>query len=176
MLDTKERSEPKQDDTLSPEDFKARIKSEVPNLDERCLVTQDTAQREQMSFESALGSPNVERELDSKVSISNHFTTNDFAHGLLEEQCKQNQRMQKLIKQQESALAVTLPELEVSTFQGNPMDYWSFVRAFENLIERKTMSESARLYYLVQYTTGEVKELVKSCLVKKEDEGCRICG
>ena len=33
------------------------------------------------------------------------------------------------------------------------------------------MSKSALLYYLVQYTTGEVKELVKSCLVMKEDEG-----
>ena len=32
------------------------------------------------------------------------------------------------------------------------------------------MSESARPYYLVQYTTGEVKELVKSCLAMKEDE------
>ena len=35
------------------------------------------------------------------------------------------------------------------------------------------MSESARLYYLVQYTTGEVKELVKSCFAMKEDEGYR---
>lgn len=33
------------------------------------------------------------------------------------------------------------------------------------------MSESARLYYLVQYTTGEVKELMKSCFAIKEDIG-----
>ena len=44
------------------------------------------------------------------------------------------------------------------------------MRAFENLIERKIVSESARPYYLVQYTTGEVKDLVKSCLAMKEDE------
>ena len=82
--------------------------------------------------------------------------------------------MQELIKQQqESTLALTLLEPEVSTFNGDPIEYWTFVRAFENLIERKTTSESARLYYLVQYTTGEVRELVKSCLTMNPEEGYR---
>ena len=80
--------------------------------------------------------------------------------------------MQELIKQQqESTLALTLPEPEVPTFNRDPIEYWTFVRAFENLIERKTTSESARLYYLVQYTTGEVRELVKSCLTMNPEEG-----
>ena len=51
------------------------------------------------------------------------------------------------------------------------MEYWTFIRAFENLIENKTLSHSARLYYLVQYTSGEVKELVRSCLAMREDVG-----
>ncbi|PFX14233.1 hypothetical protein AWC38_SpisGene21625 [Stylophora pistillata] len=42
--------------------------------------------------------------------------------------------------------------------------YSDFVRAFENLIESKTSSPNSRLYYLVQYTSGEVKELMQSCL------------
>ena len=90
----------------------------------------------------------------------------------LEAQIQQDHRMQELIqRQQESTLALTLPQPEVPTFSGNPTEYWTFIRAFENLIERRTTSESARLYYLVQYTTGEVRELVKSCLTMREDAG-----
>ena len=44
-----------------------------------------------------------------------------------------------------------------------------FIRVFESLTEKKTNSHSARLYYLVQYTSGEVQELVKSCLSMKEE-------
>ena len=91
-------------------------------------------------------------------------------HSLLEAQQQQNYRLQELVlRQQESALALTLPQPEVPTFTGNPMEYWTFIRAFENLIENKTLSHSARLYYLVQYTSGEVKELVRSCLAMRED-------
>lgn len=42
---------------------------------------------------------------------------------------------------------------------------------FKTLIESKTTSESARLYYLVQYTSGEVRELVSSCLSMRPEEG-----
>ena len=38
---------------------------------------------------------------------------------------------------------------------------------------KKTTSESARLYYLVQYTSGEVQELVKSCLSMSEESDYR---
>ena len=93
-------------------------------------------------------------------------------HSLLEVQQQQNYRLHELVlRQQESALALTLPQPEVPTFTGNPMEYWKFIRAFENLIENKTSSHSARLYYLVQYTSGEVKELVRSCLARREDVG-----
>ena len=89
-------------------------------------------------------------------------------------QHQQNSRMQELIqRQQESTLALTLPQPVIPTFSGNPIDYWPFIRAFENLIETKTPSESARLYYLVQYTTGEVQELVKSCLTMRTEDGYR---
>ena len=45
------------------------------------------------------------------------------------------------------------------------------MRAFEHLVERKTLSPSSRLYYLVQHTSGSVQELMKSCLTMREQEG-----
>ena len=48
-------------------------------------------------------------------------------------------------------------------FDGNPVDYHSFIQAFESLIESRTCNSTERLYYLEQYATGDVKELIKSC-------------
>lgn len=64
---------------------------------------------------------------------------------------------------------LALPQPSVPVFGGNPINYWMFIRVFESLTEKKTNSHSARLYYLVQYTSGEVQELVKSCLSMKEE-------
>ena len=41
---------------------------------------------------------------------------------------------------------MTLPELEISVFSGDPFDYFDYVGAFENLIETKTSSPNSRLY------------------------------
>ncbi|CAB4003249.1 Hypothetical predicted protein [Paramuricea clavata] len=73
--------------------------------------------------------------------------------------------------QEQSANALMLPKPEVPVFSGDPIDYQTFIRAFENLIETNTDSNSARLYYLIQYTQGDVKELMKSCLSMKSEEG-----
>ena len=43
------------------------------------------------------------------------------------------------------------------------MEYGPFVRAFESIIESKKSSNSERLYYLEQFTSGDVRELVRSC-------------
>ena len=44
------------------------------------------------------------------------------------------------------------------------------MKAFECLIESRTESSSSRLYYLVQYTEGEVQELMRSCLAMDLEE------
>ena len=43
-----------------------------------------------------------------------------------------------------------LPQPLVPTFDGNPLEYRSFIRAFESLIEHRTSSSTERLYYLEQ--------------------------
>ena len=64
-----------------------------------------------------------------------------------------------------------LPQPRVPTFDGNPVEYRTFARAFESLIESRTTSGTERLYYLEQYTAGDVKELVRSCHHLDPDEG-----
>ena len=70
-----------------------------------------------------------------------------------------------------SLLTLTLPHAEVQTFDGDPVNYCNFIRSFENLIEAKMKNSSTRLYYLVQYTFGDVQELTWSCLSMQPEEG-----
>ena len=50
-----------------------------------------------------------------------------------------------------------LPQPCVPIFDGNPVDYRSFVRTFESLIKSRTQSSTKRLSYLEQYTTGDLR-------------------
>jgi hypothetical protein len=76
-----------------------------------------------------------------------------------------------LIQQQQKTLALTLPSPKVPIFHGNPIDFHRFIQAFGQLIESKTQSDSSRLYYLLQYTSGDVQDLMRSCLPISPEEG-----
>ena len=68
-----------------------------------------------------------------------------------------NSDIQPLLRQQQEAIVgLTLPQLDVPVFTGDSVEYCDF----ENLIEKKTRSTSTRLYYLLQYTSGQVQDLV----------------
>ncbi len=87
-------------------------------------------------------------------------------------QQQQNEQVKELlVHQQNQTLALTLPQPQMPVFSGDSIDYCNFKRAFESLIETKTSSENARLYYLIQYTSGEVQELMRSCLSMPPEKG-----
>jgi len=90
----------------------------------------------------------------------------------MENQDHQNRAIQQLVQQQQQGvMSLMLPQPDMQIFSGDPINYCDFVRAFENLVERKTLSSTSRLYYLVQYTSGPVKELMNCFLAMREDEG-----
>ena len=83
-------------------------------------------------------------------------------------QLQQNRIVELLAEQHRKS---TLPRPQVPIFNGDPISYRSFIRAFESLIESKTSDSCDRLYYLEQYTAGDVKELVRSCQHLSPDRG-----
>ena len=64
-----------------------------------------------------------------------------------------------------------LPKPELSIFDGNPLEYWNFIKSFETSIERNAVNESEKHMYLPQYTSGEAKKTIKSCLVMDSSVG-----
>lgn len=81
---------------------------------------------------------------------------------------KQNDITALLVQQQSS---LSLPPRNIPTFDGNPLEYVTFIRAFEHGVEAKADSAVDCLYYLEQYTKGQPQELVKSCQHMPPDRG-----
>ena len=81
---------------------------------------------------------------------------------------QQNRVMKEFVNQQQRNL---LPRRRVPIFNGNPLEYCSFMRAFQTVIESREPDYAGRLYYLEQHTAGRAQELVRSCLYMKPEEG-----
>lgn len=75
-----------------------------------------------------------------------------------------------LIKQQKLS---TLPPQNIPIFKGDPLEYRLFIRAFEHGVESKTESSKDLLYFMKQYTNGQPRELIRSCLHMDPDKGYR---
>ncbi|XP_063046862.1 uncharacterized protein LOC134440668 [Engraulis encrasicolus] len=80
----------------------------------------------------------------------------------------QNELTRLLMKQQ---LSSTLPQGNIPVFDGEVLEYKSFIHSFQNMIERKTDNNRDRLQFLIQYTKGQAQKLVKSCEYMAPDKG-----
>lgn len=81
---------------------------------------------------------------------------------------RQKEMTDLMIKQEHFSL---LPKREVPVFDGDPLSYQSFFHAFKYLIEDKTSSSQDRLYFLEQFTAGQARDLVRSCLHMEAHRG-----
>ena len=113
--------------------------------------------------------PAKESSKQSKISSSSSdsikLDLSDQAYQIL---VQQNRVMEEFVKQQQRN---TLPRRHVPTFDGNPLEYCTFMRAFEMVIEDKEPDYAGRLYYLEQLTAGRAQEMVRSCLYMEPKEG-----
>lgn len=68
-------------------------------------------------------------------------------------------------------LSSTLPPRDIPVYDGDPLQYGVFIRAFERGVERKTDDYSDCLHFLEQYTRGYPQDLVDSCQHLPSAEG-----
>ncbi|XP_078619097.1 uncharacterized protein LOC144886352 [Branchiostoma floridae x Branchiostoma japonicum] len=94
-------------------------------------------------------------------------TPEEFLQGLVSTQTEVTKLMVDHNKQ------ASLPTRAISVFDGDPLKYTTFVRAFKHAIEDKTSDAEDRLSYLQQYTRGEPKKIVDSCFLMEPEEGFR---
>lgn len=60
------------------------------------------------------------------------------------------------------------------TFDGNPINYWTFIKNFEINIERQLTEADSKLTYLIQQCTGRAREAIKNCIIIPDKESAYI--
>lgn len=93
--------------------------------------------------------------------LNSHDESNDEEqNNILGIMSKQNEITTLLLKQQ---CLSSLPKKDLNVFDGDPLQYHAFMRAFKNSVESKIDNNSDCLYYLEQYTVGFPRDLIQSC-------------
>lgn len=67
-----------------------------------------------------------------------------------------------------------LPHREIPTYDGDPLQFNAFIKAFEHCVEAKTKSKGDCLSYLEQYTRGQPRHIVRSCLHMSAEKGYAV--
>ena len=66
---------------------------------------------------------------------------------------------------------IQTPPAEIITFDGNPLKFHLFLKAFDNAVHNRSFDDCAKLTRLVKYCTGEPKLLVESFMLMDASEG-----
>ena len=88
-------------------------------------------------------------------------------HNIME---KQNDISALMVQQQSLSL---MPKKEICRFDGDPLQFQTFIKSFEHNIEIKNPNPTDCLYYLEKYTEAQPRERVRSCLHMTADRGFR---
>lgn len=87
--------------------------------------------------------------------------------------------LELLLKQQQEAMSLMatslrvgfeMPKKELLTFDGNPVNYWTFIKNFEINIERQLTDADSKLTYLIQQCSGKAREAIKNCIIIDDKE------
>ena len=67
--------------------------------------------------------------------------------------------------------ALQAPKVAIPPFNGDPLMYAQFIRAYEDNVEKVVHDNAARLARLVQLCSGEAARVVNCCLLMPADQG-----
>ena len=66
------------------------------------------------------------------------------------------------------------PELDIDTFDGDPIEFHYFMAIFHEVVEGKVDDAQGRLTRLIKFTEGDSKEMVKICIQLPPEVGSRL--
>lgn len=66
---------------------------------------------------------------------------------------------------------LNMPKVELQTFNGDPLQYHQFIKAFEQNVGCICSDSDLKLSRLMQYTDGPAKEAIRGCQLIGGDRG-----
>ena len=80
-----------------------------------------------------------------------------------------NEQSNEILKQQQAILDIMqAPKAELSVFDGNPLKYYPFIRAFEDNVDKVVKDSGSKLARLVHYTSGKANKVLQGCLLMQD--------
>jgi hypothetical protein len=73
-------------------------------------------------------------------------------------------------EQRKLVAAIQMPKVELQAFDGNSLQYWSFIRLFESSVNSDT-DAIGKLTRLIQYTSGKAKRAIQGCTIMEPTQG-----
>ena len=64
-----------------------------------------------------------------------------------------------------------LPKVEVDKFDGNPLEYLTFIAVFDEVVDSTVMDGQVKLTRLLQYTSGSAKAAIRNCALIGGESG-----
>ena len=75
------------------------------------------------------------------------------------------------LSREELMAIMNLPKVELETYNGDPMQYHTFIAAFEENVDKVIRDSQIKLTRLLQYTTGDAKSAIRTCALIGGDKG-----
>ncbi|XP_071085435.1 uncharacterized protein [Haliotis cracherodii] len=107
----------------------------------------------------------------SALKESQELKLKKFELELQEETLQMETELAAANAQYEMLHLLQLPKVEIMKFDGNPLQYWAFIRSFDISIGETSISNSAKLNRLLQYCTGHVQEVIECCVIINPEIG-----
>ena len=73
-------------------------------------------------------------------------------------------------QQSKLVAALQMPKVELQVFDGNPLQFWSFMHLFETSVQCHA-DDVGKLTRLVQYTTEKARRAIQCCTYMNPSEG-----
>ena len=74
-------------------------------------------------------------------------------------------------QQQELLDTMRLPQVKLMSFNGDPLQYWVFIKSFEINVDKTSLDDKGKLIRLIQYCTGKARSVIECCAIMEPTKG-----
>ena len=67
--------------------------------------------------------------------------------------------------------AIKLPSVQLMSFSGDPMQYWPFIQAFDDNVDKCSIDSASKLTRLIHYCNGPARKVIECCTVMPPEAG-----
>uniref|UniRef100_A0AAZ1XPU5 CCHC-type domain-containing protein n=1 Tax=Oreochromis aureus TaxID=47969 RepID=A0AAZ1XPU5_OREAU len=137
------------------------VRPKVKNISQPKVVSLEQSETKPQVFPGAVSTTRMMSQSHTQPKHLTHTVQGNEGHDPLVTVLQKQNEITTLLAEQQSLFL--LPRRDIQFFDGDPLQYQTFMRAFDHMVESQAHSAKDCLYFLEQYTRGHPREMVRSC-------------